>query len=35
VLLTEHGLVRGVAGEFYTVDPAIFQATYEPAGETT
>jgi len=26
-------LIKGVAGEFYAIDPAIFAATYEPAGQ--
>lgn len=27
-----HWIIRGVAGEFYPCEPAIFAATYEPAG---
>jgi len=30
---TDDWLIQGVQGEFYPCKPAIFEATYEPAGE--
>jgi hypothetical protein len=29
-----HYVIKGVAGEFYPCDPAVFGATYEPADQT-